>query len=59
MMGIKKGGKVEVVNRPSDGAPKRCTERRVADSIQIIDAKSRPDANVKGAKKAKPAKKAK
>lgn len=59
MMGIKKGGKVDVVNRPSDGAPKHNTERRVAESIQIIDAKSRPDANVKGAKKSKPAKKAK
>lgn len=53
MMAIKKGGSVELVNRPSDGAPKRPTERRVAESIQIINAKSHPDAQVKGAKKAK------
>ena len=53
MMAIKKGGNVEVVNRPSDGAPKRPTERRVAESIQIVNAKSHPDVPVKGAKKAK------
>lgn len=53
MMAIKKGGGLDIVNRPSDGAPKRPTERRVAESIQIINAKSRPDALVKGAKKPK------
>ena len=50
MMGIRKGGKVEVVNIPSDGAPAKPTERRVAESIQIINGKSKPDAKIKAKK---------
>ncbi len=47
VMAYRKGAKMEIQNIPSDGAPAKPTERRVAESIQIIDAKSKPDAKIK------------
>ncbi|MBQ6924513.1 MAG: phosphodiester glycosidase family protein [Kiritimatiellae bacterium] len=47
VMACRKGAKLEIQNIPSDGAPVIPTERRVAESIQIIDATSRPDAKIK------------
>ena len=40
VMAIRKDGKIRIQNIPSDGAPLMPTERRVAESIQIIGVRS-------------------
>lgn len=44
MMSLREEDGFRTINIPSDGAPDNPTERRVAESLQIIDAHSKPDA---------------
>ncbi len=46
VLAYRRGNRMEIQNIPSDGAPVKPTERRVAESIQIIDAKSDPGATI-------------
>ena len=42
VMALRKDAEMEIVNIPSDGAPLKPTERRVAESIQILDGSQLP-----------------